>query len=223
MLLLIMNENIGLEGLANTSHTSSNYDSWLDIKPILEQNEEIQNKIYKILSNEGEQYKLGSGYAHSAYSLGSILKDGEEKHLALRVAVVNLPIKHLNGQVISYNIDDLKKEISRFDEAKDEIISGMYESNSENEIKPIEFAGVVALRTEDKTGKNVIKNAIITEDLSKGKKYNVSAGSGDETAIITDKHNNFISESFIDPAHSAKDIGLANKYLDMNAMLNIYR
>ena len=217
-----MDENISLEGLTN-SHTSSNYDSWLDIKPILEQNEELQDKIYKILSNQGEQYKLGSGYAHSAYSLGSVLKDGEEKHLALRVAVVNLPIKHLNGQVISYELSDLKKEISRFDEVKDEIISGTYKSNSGNEIKPIDFAGVVALRTKDKTGKSVIKNAIITEDLSKGNKYNVSAGSGDETATITDKNNNFISESFIDPARSAKDISVANNYLDMNSMLNIYK
>jgi hypothetical protein len=209
-----------LESIANQK---SNYEAWLDLKPSLEQNEKLLDKIYQIMSNKGQDYKLGSGNMHAAYELLPLNYNNQIETTGLRVAILNQGPQHMQGQVISYDLQDLKREISRIHEARDEIINGLYETQSTNQIHPLSNAGIVALHTKNKKGEQITKYAILTEDLSQGRKLNVTTEDADETAIITNKEGEFVREVFIDPARGAKDLSIADKYLDVDAMLHIYR
>ena len=209
-----MNKNTSLEGLANKSY---NYNSWMEKLQAFQKDEELGDKIYQILSNKGREYELGAGNAHSAFNINTNHSSPNNK--GLRTAIV----AHMNNKVISYEINDLKREISRIDEASDEIISKSYETQSKNKIHPLDFAGIVALHTKDHKGKEITKYAILTQDLTEGRTLKVNAGTADETAIVTTNEGEFVKEVFMDPAKSAKDLTRANKYLDYDSMLHIYR
>ena len=204
-----MNEIYLFDGFVSKKNM---FETWLDVKKLIEQNTEKKNLICSILNNEtGIDYLLGKGEMHSVYSLGPIIYDEKPLHLALRTTSTNFLDQ---PRIVTYRDEDLQNEIARFDEANEEIRNGTYAKNNPN-IKSPSLAGIITMYTYlKKSNKLITKQAILTEDLTYGRQIKLNTESGDETAqMILPQNNYVIGDCFIDPG-KAKDLTRAKKYYE---------
>lgn len=170
------------------------YDRWLAIKPVIEANTDITDKIKSAIEGwvgyrQIPRYinVLGKGTNNTICSMGSIENPfGGRLHLALRV-----PMKEdVSGKLVS-----------------EDIIA--YENKFDSDLVIPFFAGVVGSKLE---GLPRYFHAMLTEDLTLGGKLKLYAGECGEKHGVRVLENGNSERVYVDPEPEFNSFRLGKKY-----------